>query len=190
MEKRLIWVLIALTTVGLVLGGLVLAGGNQSGKGTGCNGDCLQAKERTENKSSGCSCEKDLGGKCPVENAIDAGDYAAWKKAAEGKPCMNNLINVITEENFPRYAEMRKAADAGDNVTSEKLRTELGLAPGAGICQHKNVAAGGCDGGCMKEQASGGCMKAKGAGCSGGCEKAKTGGCPKRNKEALVFGKN
>jgi hypothetical protein len=190
MEKRLIWILLALTTVGLVLGGLVLAGGNQSVKGTGCTGDCIQAKEQGRNKSSGCDCGKAAGGKCAVETALEAGDYAAWKKAAEGKPCMKDLADVITEENFPKYAGMRNALAAGDNVTAEKLRTELGLAPGEGICQHKNVAKGGCDGGCMKEQASGGGMKAKGAGCSGGCEKAKTGGCPKRNKEALVYGKN
>jgi len=190
MEKRIFWALIALTAVSLVLGGLVLAGGNQSVKGTGCKGDCLEVKEQTDDKTSGCSCEKDAEGKCAVEVALKEVDYAAWKKASEGKPCMKDLINVITKENFPKYAEMRKAVDAGDNITAEKLRTGLGLAPGAGICQHNKEGAPGCSGGCKKEQVSCGCMKAKGAGCSGGCDKAKAGGCPNKNKEALVYGKN
>jgi hypothetical protein len=190
MEKRMFWVLIALTAVGMILGGLVLAGGNQSVKRTGCKGDCFQAKEETVNKSSGCGCDKNSEGKCAVDAALEAGDYAAWAKAAEGKTCMKDLINVITEENYLRYAQMRKAWAAGDNVTAERLRIELGLAVGVGMCQHKAEAAGVCSGGCPKEQASGGCMNAKGSGSSGGCVKASTGGCPKKNKDAFVYGRN
>lgn len=60
-----------------------------------------------------------------VNKAVAAGDYAAWKAAMSTLPANGrggDMTTVITEANFPRFAEMHRLMTQADAI-----RTELGL---------------------------------------------------------------
>jgi len=54
-------------------------------------------------------------------------DYAAWKDAIGSLTGNPNGIGTITEENFPKFAEMYKAKNEGNNAEAKKLADELGI---------------------------------------------------------------
>jgi hypothetical protein len=58
------------------------------------------------------------------QQALEAEDYAAWVQAIESRP---RITDLVTEENFPKYAEMQKARQSGDFETAQALAEELGL---------------------------------------------------------------
>lgn len=64
-----------------------------------------------------------------IQTAIDNKDYNAWKIAISQKDTKKNreLLAVINETNFKRYAEARILAQAGDHTEFNKLKIELGL---------------------------------------------------------------
>ena len=57
-----------------------------------------------------------------IEAAIAAGDYEAWKTAVGNTPHGEQLLAVITEGNFARYAEMETYM-----TKARTIATELGL---------------------------------------------------------------
>jgi len=58
------------------------------------------------------------------QQALEAGDYDAWVKAIESRP---KITDLITEDNFPKYAEMQQAREEGDLETTQEIAEELGL---------------------------------------------------------------
>ena len=66
-----------------------------------------------------------------IDDALESGDYAAWKAAVE--KFQNRITDVITQDNFPKYVQMRNAEQSGDFETANQLREELGLSNGYGM---------------------------------------------------------
>lgn len=68
-----------------------------------------------------------------LEAAIDAGDYNAWLQIRKDNnlPMNGKIFQVINEDNFDKYAELHKAALAGDTETVNAIRAELGLGQGS-----------------------------------------------------------
>ncbi|MDD3896800.1 MAG: hypothetical protein PHU04_03090 [Candidatus Peribacteraceae bacterium] len=67
-----------------------------------------------------------------ILQAIESGDYNAWKALMEEKPGRDSrMLEMITEENFAIFAAMHEKMKAGDKEGVEALRTQLGIeAPG------------------------------------------------------------
>jgi len=65
-----------------------------------------------------------------VEDAIESGDYAAWKSMHQG---MNGrMASLITEDNFHLLQEMHEAREAGDYKKMMDIKSELGFSSGNG----------------------------------------------------------
>ena len=65
--------------------------------------------------------------KTALDAAIDSGDYAAWSALMADTPRGEDLLDKITEDNFPKYAEARiKMREA------KAIMDELGLSHGPG----------------------------------------------------------
>ncbi|MFH0892440.1 MAG: hypothetical protein V1867_06710 [Candidatus Falkowbacteria bacterium] len=79
-----------------------------------------------------------------MEEAVENGDYNAWKELAPGK---GKMADMVTEENFKKFSDMHKLAEAGKTDEAKAMAQELGL-KGAGGC---GMMAGG--------QACGGLMR-------------------------------
>ncbi len=62
-----------------------------------------------------------------IENALETGDYNAWKEAIGSLTGNPNGIDKITEDNFPKFAEMYKAKKEGNNAEAKRLADELGI---------------------------------------------------------------
>ena len=61
-----------------------------------------------------------------VREAIENKDYNAWKTAIEAaKP--PSITEIITEENFDKFAQMHEAMQNGDPETAKTIAEELGL---------------------------------------------------------------
>ncbi len=77
-----------------------------------------------------------------MEEAVENSDYNAWKDLA---PERGKMADIITEENFKKFSEMHKLAEAGKADEAKALAQELGL-KNAGGC---GMMAGGqaCGGG-------------------------------------------
>lgn len=56
--------------------------------------------------------------------AFEANDYNAWKELMQGK---GRVTQVVTEQNFARFAEAHKLALAGNTDEAKKIREELGM---------------------------------------------------------------
>ncbi len=56
--------------------------------------------------------------------AFENNDYNAWKELMQGK---GRVTQVITAENFARFAEAHKLALEGKTDEAKKIREELGL---------------------------------------------------------------
>jgi hypothetical protein len=62
-----------------------------------------------------------------MEQAFENNDYNAWKKLMSGK---SRVTQGITKENFARFAEAHKLAEAGNIEGAKAIRQELGLGQG------------------------------------------------------------
>lgn len=60
-------------------------------------------------------------------DAIENNDYQAWKDLMQGR---GKISEVITEENFSRFTEMRKLRHEGKTEEADQIRAELGLGLG------------------------------------------------------------
>jgi len=61
-------------------------------------------------------------------NAVENNDYQAWKELMQGK---GKVSEVITEDNFSKFAEMRKLRFEGKIEEADQIRAELGLGLGS-----------------------------------------------------------
>lgn len=59
-----------------------------------------------------------------IQNALNANDYATWQNLMEGK---GRIAEKINSDNFSKFAEANKLAQAGDIEGSQAIRAELGL---------------------------------------------------------------
>jgi len=101
--------LIILGTAGLVLGGLSLF----TGKALAYRGDpSVQGPNYSVERHDA------------MNKAFEGNDYNAWKELTRGK---GKVTQVITEQNFARFAEARKLALEGKTDEAKKIREELGL---------------------------------------------------------------
>ncbi|MFA5995759.1 MAG: hypothetical protein WCW27_03900 [Patescibacteria group bacterium] len=64
-----------------------------------------------------------------MTKAFDNNDYQSWKELMNGR---GRVSQVITEQNFAKFVEMRKLQLAGKTTEANAIRTELGLGTGAG----------------------------------------------------------
>ncbi|MDP1884344.1 MAG: hypothetical protein Q8L10_03155 [Candidatus Moranbacteria bacterium] len=60
--------------------------------------------------------------------AFENKDYAAWKSQMGDR----GAANRVTEQNFARFAEMRKLRLEGKTAEADAIRAELGLGQGQG----------------------------------------------------------
>ncbi len=62
-----------------------------------------------------------------MEQAFESNDYNAWKELMSGK---GRVTQVVTEENFARFAEAHQLAQEGKLDEARQIRQELGLGMG------------------------------------------------------------
>jgi hypothetical protein len=67
-----------------------------------------------------------------IDAAIADGDYDEWKAAIDDLPGRQMLLEVITEENFPRYVEMQKHFQKAKDISEELGLPQRGGMPGRG----------------------------------------------------------
>ena len=67
-----------------------------------------------------------------LESAIKSRDYDAWIKIRQENnlPMHGKIFQVINKDNFDKYSQMHEANIAGDKVTSDAIKSELGLGQG------------------------------------------------------------
>jgi hypothetical protein len=66
-----------------------------------------------------------------MEKAFAAKDYNAWKSLMQGR---GRMSQVITADNFAKFAEAHALAEAGKTTEAAAIRAELGLGNGNGSC--------------------------------------------------------
>jgi len=59
-----------------------------------------------------------------MENAFEKGDYDAWKNLMQGR---GRVTQVVTKDNFAKFAQIHKLSEEGKNDEAQKIRQELGL---------------------------------------------------------------
>ena len=59
-----------------------------------------------------------------MEQAFENNDYSAWKELKNGR---GRVTEVITEDNFVRFAEAHKLTEEGKYEEADQIRQELGL---------------------------------------------------------------
>ena len=103
---------IFLSATALVLGGLVMSPrlaeayqGDPSVQGPNCTAERHEA----------------------MTQAFENNDYNAWKELMSGK---SRVTQVVTEENFARFAEAHELAEEGNLDEAKQIRQELGLGLG------------------------------------------------------------
>ena len=64
-----------------------------------------------------------------MKNAFENLDYDAWADLMEGK---GRVLEIVTEDNFAKFAEMHDAKISGDIETAKEIAEELGLGVGKG----------------------------------------------------------
>jgi len=72
--------------------------------------------------------------------AFENNDYQAWSELMAGK---GRVTQVVTAENFARFAEAHRLAAAGDVEGAKLIRTELGLGLRNGAGQNGNQDGSG-----------------------------------------------
>jgi hypothetical protein len=77
-----------------------------------------------------------------MTQAFESNDYQAWKEQMAGR---GRVTEVITEENFDRFAEAHRLALEGDTEGAAQIRLELGLGTrnGAGQGQGQGLKGQG-----------------------------------------------
>lgn len=64
-----------------------------------------------------------------VKQAIENNDYNAWVELMQDK---GRITEVINQENFSQFAEMRRLRAEGKQAEADVIREELGLGMGKG----------------------------------------------------------
>ncbi|MFA5935077.1 MAG: hypothetical protein WC827_04285 [Candidatus Paceibacterota bacterium] len=59
-----------------------------------------------------------------MTKAFETGDYTAWKNLMQNK---GRVTEVITQDNFAKFAEAQKLSLQGKTTEAQKIREELGL---------------------------------------------------------------
>ena len=59
-----------------------------------------------------------------MEKAFEKNDYNAWKNLMQGK---GRVTQVITKDNFAKFAQAHKLGLAGKTAEADKIKAELGL---------------------------------------------------------------
>lgn len=59
-----------------------------------------------------------------MEKAFSSGDYDTWKNLMAGR---GRVSQVVTKDNFARFAEAHRLANLGQMEEAKKIRAELGL---------------------------------------------------------------
>ena len=62
-----------------------------------------------------------------IEQALANNDYAAWQTLMAGR---GRVSEIITADNFARFAEMHKLMEEGKYAEANQIREELGLGLG------------------------------------------------------------
>lgn len=70
-----------------------------------------------------------------MEKAFETNDYTAWKNLMQNR---ERVTQIITENNFPQFAEAHRLAEKGDLAGAEKIRKDLGLGLNNGFLQNRN----------------------------------------------------
>lgn len=70
-----------------------------------------------------------------MEKALEAKNYAEWKKLMEGRP----IVNKITEANFAKFAQAHQLMEEGKTDEANKIRAELNLGQGNGNGYGRNL---------------------------------------------------
>lgn len=65
-----------------------------------------------------------------IEKAFATNDYTAWKALMQNQ---DRVIQVITKDNFAKFAEAHKLSQSGNISGAQKIRQELGLGLGQGM---------------------------------------------------------
>ncbi len=77
-----------------------------------------------------------------MEQAMEDGDYEAWKELHGGR---GRITSVITADNFDTFVSMHEAMESGDTERAQELREELGLGSfghrGGGGNMHRGMGA-------------------------------------------------
>jgi hypothetical protein len=84
-----------------------------------------------------------------MQKAFAENDFTAWQKEMQGR---GRVTEVVTEENFPKFAEAHRLAAEGNLEAARELRAELGLGlkngegrQGKGRGQHRGGRQGNQD---------------------------------------------
>lgn len=85
-----------------------------------------------------------------MEKALETNNYTAWKNLM---PSQGRVTQVITEENFAKFAEAHRLAEKGDLTGAQKIRQELGLGlrNGAGVGMRSGSGFGPGMGNCINK---------------------------------------
>lgn len=59
-----------------------------------------------------------------MEKAFENKDYSAWKNLMQDR---GRASQVVTQENFAKFAEAHELAEKGNIIEAQKIREELGL---------------------------------------------------------------
>jgi hypothetical protein len=86
--------------------------------------------------------------KLAAENAVESGDYAAWKALHANNN--GKMVSLINEGNFYLLKEMHDAREAGDFAKVQQIKAELGFKSGNGQGKgmHKGQGKNGNNGNC------------------------------------------
>lgn len=80
-----------------------------------------------------------------LHDAIESGDYDAWKAIVDSRPRITDYIN---EDNFAQFAQMHSLRQEGDFEGAQAIREELGLPDkggfGKGHRMGRHFGQGGC----------------------------------------------
>lgn len=72
-----------------------------------------------------------------MEKALETNNYEEWKKLMGRR---GRVTEVVTKDNFAKFAKAHKLAEEGKLEEAKKIRQELGLGPRDGSRQSR----GGC----------------------------------------------
>lgn len=81
-----------------------------------------------------------------MEKAFDEQDYDAWKTLMTENGRTPKVVEIITKDNFAKFAQAHVAAENGDFETANALRAELGLGNGMRMGQRDGSGLGKRDG--------------------------------------------
>ena len=67
-----------------------------------------------------------------MENAFKSGDYNAWYQLMTEDGRHPHIVDVITKDNFDKFAQAHEAVMNGNHERAMELRHQLGLGYGCG----------------------------------------------------------